>query len=144
VLLKKVSNVGSDSDFEYVARNFQKWKYAYEQYTQQNSTTTTNTTSQNSTDNNQHQAGRIVGDTLFDMQPLIQAVDVVLNGSGCLLSELQYRDLIRQAPWVDLELFVQEVLDSYDNNNNNNNEHGITSTTRQKNNNDNKATPPSS
>jgi hypothetical protein len=42
---------------------------------------------------------------------LIRILDVVLNGSGCLLTEGQFKDLVKQQPWIDLGLFARKAQD---------------------------------
>lgn len=100
-----------ETDYEDMVNEFQKWKRVYEQY-QVNLTTTTETDKKQKQLQTAPNAIRQTDDLLlFDLQPFIHAVDTVLNGSACLLSERQYRDLVRNAPWVDLELFVRVVQD---------------------------------
>jgi hypothetical protein len=42
---------------------------------------------------------------------LIRVLDVVLNGSGCLLTEGQFKDLVQQRPWIELGLFVRKATE---------------------------------
>jgi len=53
-------------------------------------------------------------ETIVSVEPVkdfIRALDAVLNGSACLLSETQFHELVRQQAWIDLTLFERKIDD---------------------------------